>query len=441
MIIKDPQALLPYPIPENWKILGMVLDIPSHGIPLHPSSIQKILEIGKREQKSLAFKPILPIASEIGLPPYPTLAYLYPHSERFDRISLTTISQIDRDEQKYYFGNYYGTAIKPAYVRVIVGNNCNLKCTMCPYHSPVLKPTHTSDFFKDNKIMSWEMMKKVATECGSAKLPILIGSVEEPLLHPKLINFIQLCRQQGVPSIHLTTNGQLLDENLGTALLEAGLSSIDISIDAATPETYLKIRGAKLSRVESNIANFIRLRDRFKISCKIRTSFVRNQDINPEEEKQFREHWLEKVDGVFLLNLAEYQANNVHLKETNNSVESSLQYYLTKAQGRWPCLFPFIELALLPDGEIYYCIETLFRLGFDRDIQSLGDYHQQTLQDIWQGELFNQLRIDLISNRLEARAVCKNCEMWKSQVISITTREALKITATTVTEIYEKIPS
>jgi MoaA/NifB/PqqE/SkfB family radical SAM enzyme len=441
MIIKDPQALLPHPIPEDWKISGMVLDIPAHGIPLHPSSIQKILAIGKREQKSLAFKPVLPITSEIGLPPYPILAYLYPQAESSDRISVTIISQIDRAEQEHYFGNHYGTAVKPAYVRVIVGNSCNLKCTMCPYHSPLLKPTHTSDFFKDNQTMSWEMMEKLAAECGAAKLPILMGSVEEPLLHPKLVDFIRLCRQQGVPSIHLTTNGQLLDENMGTALLAAGLTSIDISIDAATPETYLKVRGAKLSRVETNISNLLRLRDRLKISCKIRTSFVRNQDVSYEEEQQFREHWLERVDGVFILNLAEYQANNVHLQSTNSNIESSLQYYLTKAQGRWTCLFPFVEMAVLPDGRIYYCIETLFRLGFDRDIESLGDYHQQTLQDIWQGQLFNQLRTDLILDRLDKRTACKDCEMWKSQIINIATKEDLKITTTTVTEIYEKLHS
>lgn len=441
MIIKDRQALLPYPIPEEWKISGMVLDIPAHGIPLHRSSIQKILAIGKREQKALAFKPVLPIASQIGLPPYPILAYLYPQSHSFDRTSITIISQIDRDEQEHYFGNYYGTAVKPAYVRAIVGNSCNLKCTMCPYHSPVLKPTHTSDFFKENKLMSWEMMAKLAIECGAARLPILMGSVEEPLLHPKLVDFIRLCRQQGVPSIHLTTNGQLLDENMGTALLEAGLTSIDISVDAATPETYLKIRGAKLSKVEANISNFICLRDRLKIPCKIRTSFVRNQEVSREEEQQFRERWLKKVDGVFILNLAEYQTNNVHLHETNSNTESPLEYYLTKAQGRWTCLFPFMEMAVLPDGRIYYCIETLFRLGFDRDIESLGDYNQQTIQEIWKGKLFNQLRTDLILNRLEQRTACKKCEMWKSQIVNTTTKEDLKITTTTVTEIFEKICS
>lgn len=108
----------------------------------------------------------------MGLPPYPTLAYLYPQElsniwsqilQEFENKTqrildipkpLTLVSQTNLDEQLHYFVDYYGAAMKPAYVRAIVGNTCNLKCVMCPYHSPLLKPTHTTDFFTGNKAMS-----------------------------------------------------------------------------------------------------------------------------------------------------------------------------------------------------------------------------------------------------------------------------------------------
>ena len=459
MIIKDIQKLLPTQIQDNWEMPDMVLEIPSHGIPLYPKSVEKLVAAVKSGKKIVAFKPTLSVSSELGLPPYPILAYLYPQElsyiwsqllqgfeskpQAFFGIptSFNIISQTDLDEQLHYFADYYGMAAKPSYVRAIVGNTCNLKCVMCPYHSPFLKPTHTTDFFTGNKAMSWEMMKKLAKECGEQRITILIGSVEEPLLHPKIIDFVQLCRQQGVPRVHITTNGQLLDENRAIALLQAGLTSIDISIDAADPDTYLSVRGANLHRVESNVINFLRLRDRLRIPCEVRTAFVRNQNVTPEEEQQFRDRWLTNADGVFVLNLAEYKEMNMRLSQTNEALQDSIEYYRQKAQGRWACLFPFIEMAVLPDGRIYYCIETLFRLGFDKDIASLGDYNQQTLQEIWHGDLFTQLRRDLILNQLNNRAACKNCDMWKSQIMSRSSKNGLQVTTTTVTEIYQRADS
>lgn len=284
-------------------------------------------------------------------------------------------------------------------------------------------------------------MEKLAQECGEQRITILIGSVEEPLLHPKIIDFVQLCRQQGVPRVHITTNGQLLDKNRAIALLQAGLTSIDISIDAADPETYLRVRGANLSRVESNVINFLRLRDCLRVPCQVRTAFVRNQNVTPEEEQRFRDRWLTKADSVFILNLAEYKETNMRLSQTNEALQDEIEHYRQKAQGRWACLFPFKEMAVLPDGRIYYCIETLFRLGFDKNIASLGDYNQQTLQEIWRGDLFTQLRRDLILNQLNNRSACKNCDMWKSQVMNRSSKNGLQVMSTMVTEIYQRTDS
>ncbi|MDB9411622.1 radical SAM protein [Microcystis aeruginosa] len=442
----------------------MTIEILTRSIPLHQKSLERLLFLRSKNQDSIIiFQPSLSILSELGLPDYPILAYSYPEKSRniWEQLrfnienllkgeiadvvprdlipQVQLISEVDIDEQLHYFANYYGRAINPSYIRVVLSNSCNLKCVMCPYHSSILKPNHTTDFFQSKREMSWTMMDKLARDCGQAGITVLIGSVEEPLLHSKLIEFIKLCREQGVPKVHLTTNGQLLDENRTKALLKAGLTSIDISIDAATRETYAKIRGSDFNRVESNVIKFLKIRDQLGSSCEVRTSFVRNQDVSPDEEDKFLNRWLSKVDSIFILNMAEYQQTNMRLKKNNQGIHQSLQYYQQKAEGRWACLFPFIEMVVLPDGRIYYCIETLFRLGFDQNIQSLGDYNQQTLQEIWSGDLFQKLRQDLILNQLEKRRACQNCDMWKSQVINQERKEQYQVLTTTVAEIYSQI--
>ena len=456
MIIKDAQNLLPLAIPDQAELAEMVLEIPPHGIPLHSKSIERLLETARSGHEIILFQPKLPVTSELGLPPYPILAYLYPETlsrtlAPFFR-ELTTrspnlnnlpprfrlIDQIDQEEALYYFADHYGKAVKPTFVRAIVGNTCNLKCVMCPYHSPAIKATHKTNFFQGNRAMSWEMMERFARDCAAFGTSVLIGSVEEPLLHPQIVDFVRLCRQQGVPGVHITTNGQLLSEEFSRSLLEAGVTSLDVSLDATDTETYRRIRGSDFDRVEANINTFLHLRDRLKIPCHVRTSFVRNSDIPPDAEEQFQRRWLAKVDSVYLLNVAEYKEANIRLSQTNEKARDLVQYYLQQSQGRWPCAFPFTEMAVLPDGRIYYCIETLFRLGFDGETESMGDYHRQTLPEIWQGEVFQRLRRDLIRHSLQDRPACQACQMWRSQVISHTPGNQVVVISTEVTEIYQK---
>lgn len=458
MIIKDPQNLLDLnSITDSDKdcLHGMILDIPSHGVPLHPASIKRIIEAAKEGQHLLLLQPKLPVASDIGLSPYPIIAYLYPQNlsqqlvpffhklAMFSRGSVsvppifTVIDQTDTEEALHYFAKYYGRVVKPNIVRAIVGNTCNLKCVMCPYHSSVIKPTHATAFFQGNRAMSWDMMKRLARDCGALESSVSIGTIEEPLLHPDIYLFIRHCREEGVPQVHVTTNGQLLNQERSRLLLEAGITSLDVSLDAIDAETYYQIRGSDFHRVESNIDNFLKLRDRLKIPCNVRTSLVRNPEISLEAEAKFIQKWLAKVDSVFVLNLAKYQGGNMRLSQKNQQVETLIKNYLQQSGDRWPCTFPFTEIAILPDGRVYYCVETLFRLGFD-EAETMGNYCSQNLSEIWQGEVFQRFRQDLILNQLQKRP-CQNCEMWRSQVLSHSDQEGIRETATEVTKVYTKI--
>lgn len=457
MLIKDPQNLLPPTVADRADLSEMVLEIPPCDIPLHAKSIDRLLATAASRQQILLFQPKLPVTSELGLSSYPILAYLYPQALSqalapfFQELAkrppkpntlpsgFIVIDQIDTEEALHYFADHYGKAAKPTFVRAIVGNTCNLKCVMCPYHGATIKTTHTTDFFQGNRAMSWEMMQRFARDCGAWGTAVLIGSVEEPLLHPRIIDFVRLCRQEGVPGVHITTNGQLLNEARSRSLLEAGLTSLDVSLDATDTETYRRIRGSDFHRVEANLNQFLHLRDRLNLPCHVRTSFVKNPDLPPEAEAQFRQQWLAKVDSVYLLNVAEYRETNMRLNRKNDKAGELVQQYLQRAEGRWPCAYPFTEMAVLPDGRLYYCIETLFRLGFDGDTESMGDYPQQSLQEIWQGEAFQRLRRDLIRHQLDHRPACHNCEMWRTQVIAHTHEDGIQMMTTEVTEIYQKI--
>ena len=57
---------------------------------------------------------------------------------------------------------------------------------------------------------------------------------------------IKIAKDSGVIDIRILTNGSLMTEEIGKKLLLSGLTFLSFSIDAATSETYYKVRRSKL---------------------------------------------------------------------------------------------------------------------------------------------------------------------------------------------------
>ncbi|OLE52099.1 MAG: hypothetical protein AUI36_18350 [Cyanobacteria bacterium 13_1_40CM_2_61_4] len=307
---------------------------------------------------------------------------------------------------------------------------------MCPYHSPLIRPTHQTDFFHDRTLMTWEVLDRLAWECGEHHIPVKIGNVEEPLQHPRLVDFIRACRARGVPSVHVTTNGVTLTEQVSSQLLEAGLTSLYVSLDASRPDTYRLVRGYDLEKVEANVRTFLRLRRENGFSCSVMVSFVKNKGVSEEEMAEFRRRWLTELDGVIFYNLAEYEAGNSRFAVINPVAKELMQ----QVGGRWPCLSPWQEAYILPDGRVYYCCETVSKLAFD-NLMSMGSYPKQSLVELWRGPLFNQLRRDLVLNRLEGWPTCKDCGIWMAHATSSEVDNGVRITTNMITEIIQVEPT
>ncbi|MBI4401206.1 MAG: radical SAM protein [Nitrospirae bacterium] len=433
-----------------------VLFAPDRLVPIHRESVRRFVT-RIRQDRPACFIPEVPVASELGLPRYEPLLYWIPaHRDIAGRVwqrirerlgsvvggrAVVTqvpahceqFTELSREEQVHYFAEHlHAICPKPIQVSVIVSNICNLKCVMCPYHSPDIRPTHQTDFFKDRVWMPWEMMDKLASECGASQIPVKIGNVEEPLLHPHIVEFVHACRTRGVPWIHITTNGVTLTEKLASDLLEAGLTSLYVSLDAARPETYRRIRGSVLEQVESNLRAFLRLRREKGVSCSVMASFVRNKGVSEEEIFEFREKWLRNSDGVIFYNLAEYESGNSVFKQINRVAKEKME----KVGGRWPCLNPWQEIYILPDGRVYYCCETVSKLAFEQ-LESMGRYPEQSLLELWRGEPFTALRRDLVLNKLDRWPACQKCGIWMAHVTATTLEDGVRTTTNMITEIIQ----
>lgn len=134
----------------------------------------------------------------------------------------------------------------PREVYFEVTNRCNLLCETCPRTFFDLEPAAD---------LSVDRMIEIADQLPNLERVILHG-VGEPLLNRELPTMIAYASGRGARVI-FNTNGTLLNERRGDAITEAGLHDLRVSLDAATPETYLRVRGADvLPKILRNVAAF-----------------------------------------------------------------------------------------------------------------------------------------------------------------------------------------
>jgi MoaA/NifB/PqqE/SkfB family radical SAM enzyme len=128
---------------------------------------------------------------------------------------------------------------------------CNLQCVIC-HHGNGAMPTRNH--------LDTTVIAKLSNFLAQAKWIELQG-VGEPLLSPSFWKTLDLLPHgQGI-YMKIHSNGTLLTEERIDRLLNSPLTLISISLDAASAETYRKIRGADFHRVISNIRELVRRRN------------------------------------------------------------------------------------------------------------------------------------------------------------------------------------
>ena len=160
------------------------------------------------------------------------------------------------------------------YMRLALTSACNLRCDYCmPKGIDCIKQVNDLSFNEFVHIV------EAGAELGINKIRLTGG---EPLIYPNLIELIN--KIKSLPnkiSVHITTNGILLKE-MAKELVEAGVDSINISMDSLDRDKYREItRGGALSRVLNGIKA---LEDLNFNSIKINTVLMKGVNDNETDE-------------------------------------------------------------------------------------------------------------------------------------------------------------
>jgi cyclic pyranopterin phosphate synthase len=133
-------------------------------------------------------------------------------------------------------------------------------------------PNGITEWFEQNNILSYDEIVKLATilaRLGIEKIRVTGG---EPLVRPKVEELIKtLSNIDEIKAISMTTNGLLLRDKV-MQLRDAGLSSINVSLDTFKDDRFKAITGI---RGLNKIMNAIRVADDAGLKIKINTVIMR----------------------------------------------------------------------------------------------------------------------------------------------------------------------
>lgn len=270
----------------------------------------------------------------------------------------------------------------PLHLDIDLQDACNLRCKIC----------HQNYRRRSNEIIEWTFLEQALKEGSKHGLKAVnFGASAEPLLQKSLLqNGISLARQMGIMDIFIHTNGLLLDKETAKSLIEARPTHIAISIDAASKETYRKIRRIDLYNQLLKNINYL-LAEKAKTGNNlpiVRVSFCVSPD-NHHEKQKFIDIWEGKVD------LIEFQDIRI-ISETDIK-------YPNFKQKKFRCANPFRRVMLWPDGMISLCC------GYRENDVILG-HISSGLKTIWEGLKLKTIRNAFKSEELHTLPrTCQKC--------------------------------
>src|SRR5215472_2222688 len=135
----------------------------------------------------------------------------------------------------------YGHRI--SYLRVSITDRCNERCSYC-------MPQELQEWLPREEILTFEetlRLIRIAADLGVSKVRVTGG---EPLTRRDVIRFIRKIPEiTGIKSIGLSTNGTLLargvapGKTIAAALRDAGVNSVNVSLDTLDRDVYARITG------------------------------------------------------------------------------------------------------------------------------------------------------------------------------------------------------
>jgi MoaA/NifB/PqqE/SkfB family radical SAM enzyme len=276
----------------------------------------------------------------------------------------------------------------PLHLDIDVTTVCQLSCPMCPAGG-----AFESGFPGLGLSLDENLYQSVLREAQSLGIPSLrLGITGEPLLNPDIDRWAAEAGAAGFIDVSLITNGRLLSPEMSLRLVKAGLTRLMISVDAASSETYARVRpGGDFKALTENIEAFVAIRAALGSELPLlRLSFV-NLDANRHETGAFRERFIETADWLVFqdhLDMAAETSGRAITPASGPKSPRPSSPSSPSSPSRSRCPDPLTRLAVHADGGLFPCCSDYGRLA------PLGRLPADSLESVWRSPQAVSLSLD-----------------------------------------------
>jgi MoaA/NifB/PqqE/SkfB family radical SAM enzyme len=141
-------------------------------------------------------------------------------------------------------------------IDIEITNRCNAKCHFCPRDATPHQGLMSREVFDQAMVRAIEY-REAATPVLGFEPGISLCGLGEPLLHKDAATFARQVREAGF-HCGMSSNGALLDQRRGAALLEAGLQQIFINV-GDRDEAYEDVYQLPFEKTRANVARFVEM--------------------------------------------------------------------------------------------------------------------------------------------------------------------------------------
>ncbi len=299
-----------------------------------------------------------------------------------DRIDLSSLPAVRDGGRHARWRMPFAEA--PRFIQLETVTVCNAKCPFCPQHEIQRKPPRMPD----------ETWKKVVDDTRGLGIVYRPFLTNEPFVDKRQVEICRYIKSNDpTAQVEYNTNGELLTEELSRELLDAGVDIMRFSIDGFSAETYGPSRvGLDYDKVKERTTRFLEIWDRGGYRDGTFTE-VRMIEVpeNAHEVAAYRDYWGPRCSEVVVTQLYQWpwtgqKASDVVLR---------------------PCLKVLDELFFYTDGKATLCCWDVHQKAV------IGDVHEQSVREIWDGHAARHLRGLLDDGRRDLIHLCSRCNAYK----------------------------
>lgn len=279
----------------------------------------------------------------------------------------------------------------PSFLFVEPINMCNYECPKCPQSTGLGRPHATMDV---------ELFKDLVAQLKPYRPSVTLHHSGEPMLHPKLFDFIRISREAGLYTI-VVTNASLLHKD-DFRITREGPDAITFSVDGASPGVYEPAHGgAPWETIRRNIEEFFKRLDSAGPTKRVQISMVKNSQ-KPEEIQEF-------IDFAKLFPFFAVLIKPAFVWPDGKAVTPVPEF--PPGQFVFPCGHPWLSPAILADGTVVPCCIDARRL------YPVGNIREKPFMDIFNSDRFGLLRRHLMNPQgTPAIPLCDSCGLKRCAV-------------------------